>query len=90
MPKHRAFGEYGRDQNGQQTRTVHTPGGNTHVGTQTCVTTPNGRNEARLFMSLDIENPLCRGTLTEFKPSLYIFLHPGEWKLCKNGDMINR
>jgi hypothetical protein len=55
MPKHRVFGEYGRDQDGQQTRTVHTPGGNTHVGAQTFVTTPNCRNEAWLLKHPDKE-----------------------------------
>ena len=49
MPKHRVFGSYGRDEDGKQTRTVHSPGGNTRVGKQTFNTTPNGRSEAWLF-----------------------------------------
>ena len=49
MPKHRVFGSYGRDEDGKQTRTVHSPGGTTRVGMQTFNTTPNGRNEAWLF-----------------------------------------
>ena len=49
MPKHRTFGGYARDEDGKQTRTVHSPGGNTQVGKQTLSTTPNGNNEAWLF-----------------------------------------
>ena len=49
MPKHRVFGNHGRDEDGKQTRTVHSPGGNTRVGMQTFNTTPNGINEAWLF-----------------------------------------
>ena len=49
MPKHRTFGGYARDQDAKQTRTVHSPGGNTQVGKQTLSTTPNGNNEAWLF-----------------------------------------
>ena len=48
MPKQRVFGRYGRDQDGKQTRTVHTPGSKTHVDTQTFFTTPNSHNEAWL------------------------------------------
>ena len=55
MPKHRVFGSYGRDEDGKQTRTVHSPGGNTRVGMQTFNTTPNGRNEAWLFKCPDEE-----------------------------------
>jgi len=55
MPKKRVFGGYARDEDGKQTRTLHSPGGNTHVGTQTFVTTPNGRNEAWLFKRPDEE-----------------------------------
>jgi hypothetical protein len=50
MPKHRVFESYGRDEDGKQTRTVHSPGGNTHVGKQTFATTPTGNNQAWLFM----------------------------------------
>jgi hypothetical protein len=46
---------YARDQDGQQTRTVHTPGGNTQVGTQTFSATTNGHNKARLFERPDEE-----------------------------------
>jgi hypothetical protein len=53
MPKQRVFGGYARDEDGKQTRTVHIPGGNTHVGTQTFVTTPTGHNEAWLFTRPD-------------------------------------
>ena len=49
MPKHRTFGGYARDEDGKQTRTVHSPGGNTQVGKQTLSTIPNGNNEAWLF-----------------------------------------
>jgi hypothetical protein len=49
MPKHRTFGGYARDEDGKQTRTVHSPGGNTQMGKQTLRTTPNGNNEAWLF-----------------------------------------
>ena len=49
MPKHRTFGGYARDEDGKQTRTVHSPGGNTQVGKQTLSTTPNGNNQAWLF-----------------------------------------
>ena len=55
MPKHRVFGNHGRDEDGKQTRTVHSPGGNTRVGMQTFNTTPNGRNEAWLFKCPDEE-----------------------------------
>ena len=55
MPKQRVFGGYARDEDGKQTRTVHSPGGNTQVGTQTFVPTPNGRNEAWLFKRPDEE-----------------------------------
>ena len=54
MPKQRVFGGYARDEDGKQTRTVHSPGGNTHVGTQTFVPTPNGNNQAWLFMRPDV------------------------------------
>ena len=53
MPKHRVFGNNGRDEDGKPTRTVHSPGGNTRVGMQTFNTTPNGRNEAWLFKCPD-------------------------------------
>ena len=53
MPKHRVFGNHGRDEDGKPTRTVHSPGGNTRVGMQTFNTTPNGRNEAWLFKCPD-------------------------------------
>ena len=53
MPKHRVFGNHGLDEDGKQTRTVHSPGGNTRVGMQTFNTTPNGRNEAWLFKCPD-------------------------------------
>ena len=55
MPKQHVFGGYGRDQGGKQTRTVHTPGGKTHVGTQAFVTTRNDHNEAWLFKLPDEE-----------------------------------
>jgi len=55
MPKHRTFGGYARDEDGKQTRTVYSPGGNTHVGTQIFSTTPNGRHEAWLFNRHDEE-----------------------------------
>ena len=54
MPKQRVFGGYARDEDGKQTRTVHSPGGNTHVGTQTFATTPTGNNQAWLFMRPDV------------------------------------
>ena len=53
MPEHRVFGVCGRDQDGKQTRTVHTPGGTTQVGTQTFDTTPNDHNKAWLFKRPD-------------------------------------
>ena len=53
MPKHRVFGSYGRDEEGKQTRTVYSPGGNTRVGMQTLNTTPNGFNEAWFFKCPD-------------------------------------
>ena len=49
MPEQRVFGSYARDEDGKQTRTVHSPGGNTQGGKQTLSTTPNGNNEAWLF-----------------------------------------
>ena len=55
MPKHRTFGGYARDEDGKQTRTVYSPGGNTHVGEQTFSTTPLGRNEAWLLNRHDEE-----------------------------------
>ena len=55
MPKHRVFGNHGRDEDGKPTRTVHSHGGNTRVGMQTFNTTPNGRNEAWLFKRPDEE-----------------------------------
>ena len=55
MPKHRTFGGYARDEDGKQTRTVYSPGGNTHVGKQTFSTKPNGFNEAWLFKRPDEE-----------------------------------
>ena len=55
MPKHRTFGGYARDEDGKQTRTVYSPGGNTHVGKQIFGTTPNGRHEAWLFNRHDEE-----------------------------------
>ena len=54
MPKQRVFDGYARDEDGKQTRTVHSPEGNTHVGTQTFVPTPNGNNQAWLFMRPDV------------------------------------
>jgi hypothetical protein len=55
MPKHRTFGGYARDEDGKQTRTVYSPGGNTHVGTQIFSTTPTGNNQAWLFNRHDEE-----------------------------------
>ena len=55
MPQQRVFGGYSRDEDGKQTRTVHSPGGNSQVGTQTFSTTANGRNEAWLFNRPDEE-----------------------------------
>ena len=55
MPKHRVFGSYGRDEDGKQIKTVHTPEGKTQVGKQTLSTTPNGHNEAWLFKLPDEE-----------------------------------
>ena len=55
MPKHRIFGGYACDEDGKQTRTVYSPGGNTHVGEQTFSTTPLGRNEAWLLNRHDEE-----------------------------------
>ena len=55
MPKHRVFGNHGRDEDGKPTRTMHSFGGNTRVGMQTFNTTPNGRNEAWLFKCPDEE-----------------------------------
>ena len=54
MPKQRVCGVCARDQDGKQTRTVHTPGGTTQVGKQTLDTTPNGNNKAWLFKLPDI------------------------------------
>ena len=53
MPKHRVFGSYGLDEDGKQTRTLHSPGGNTRVGMQTFNTTPNGINGAWLLKCPD-------------------------------------
>ena len=55
MPKHRTFGGYARDEDGKQTRTVYSPGGNTHVGKQIFSTTPTGNNQAWLFNRHDEE-----------------------------------
>ena len=55
MPKHRTFGGYARDEDGKQTRTVYSPGGNTHVGTQIFSTTPTGNNQDWLFNRHDEE-----------------------------------
>ena len=51
MSKKRVFGDYTRDDDGKQTRNLHTPSGKTHVGTQSFVPTPDGQHihEAWLF-----------------------------------------
>ena len=69
MLKHRALGGYARDEDGKQTSTVHSPGGNTQVGTQTFSTTPNGHNEARLFTRPDEEDALRKDNVQSIRDS---------------------
>ena len=79
MPKHRTFGGYARDEDGKQTWTVYSPGGNTQVGKQTLSTTPNGRNEAWLIERPD-EEAHRKDDLRFATLAPNITLYPPAWK----------